>query len=182
MLGSSGQVQILGNADLVICGGQDIDAQIARYLLENTPGAQDAAPPDASSTAADLRRRIELRLVAEHLKVALSNVSIVESYLGSGDITIRLTRSELETLAEPVIARTVACCRNLLASLDVSPGALAGILLVGGGSNMPLVPATLNREFGAPARRNTNRPELTVVVGAARFAQQAGSWPSSSSN
>jgi actin-like ATPase involved in cell morphogenesis/energy-coupling factor transporter ATP-binding protein EcfA2 len=181
LIGSADHLEILGIAGLADCGGDDIDALLLRYLLENRPDLQrlisqntrqTSAPEPANSNAST---RLYLKELSTSLKHLLSTNSSASELLGPDPMTeILLTRSELETVAEPVIARTVTCCKDLLAGSDVPPEDLAGILLVGGGSRMPLVPAILSREFGRPINQS-NDPELAVVLGAARFTKHAES-------
>ena len=75
-----------------------------------------------------------------------------------------LGRERLDQLAQPVVDRTVATTRGVLRQAGVAPDELAGILLVGGGSRMPLAATCLHRSFGlAPVV--IDQPELAVAEG-----------------
>ena len=80
------------------------------------------------------------------------------------ELIIPITRAELESRIEPLIDRSVAICRQLLAEhRDVSK-----ILLVGGPTVMPLVRAKLQQ---LPVGLNCSiEPMTAVVVGAALYA------------
>ncbi|HLH59846.1 MAG TPA: Hsp70 family protein, partial [Streptosporangiaceae bacterium] len=75
---------------------------------------------------------------------------------------------------EPIIADTLACCRELVRASGHEVADLAAILLVGGGTRMPSVTEALRAEFGRPLRY-VEDPELAVALGAAyRTCQQPG--------
>jgi hypothetical protein len=97
----------------------------------------------------------------------------VDDYLLPSAPPYRLDQPELAALSAPVLNRTVACCRQLLARLDVPVTQVATILLVGGGSRMPAVVDLLAREFGRPLRR-VEEPDLATVRGAVRWLGHSG--------
>ncbi|GAA4924406.1 Hsp70 family protein [Stackebrandtia albiflava] len=75
-----------------------------------------------------------------------------------------LTRGELETLARPLLDRTVRLTRTLIRAVGREPGDLAGLFLVGGASRMPLVATLLHRATGI-APTAIDQPETVVAYG-----------------
>ncbi|HEV2343855.1 MAG TPA: hsp70 family protein [Actinocrinis sp.] len=173
-----GQIHdVLGRRTLDECGGADIDASVVRWLRENA-GAElaaklDGRQPDGSSDPlAAHRANVQLDTVATALKHQLSDrpraVELFDQML-----ELSLDLGTFTKLAEPTVDRTVRCCTELLDAADVPAGRLAGILLVGGSSRMPMVATALEEAFRCPVRRASD-PENAVLLGAAQFARLAG--------
>jgi molecular chaperone DnaK len=164
--------EIIGHAAVDECGGRDIDTVLAARIAE--AGRQWLAPLTANGTETSLRVSMAVTEFAQQIKHQLSDAASVEDYLLPSAPPYRLDQEELAALAAPVLNRTVACCRRLLARLDVPVGRVATILLVGGGSRMPAVVELLAAEFGRPLRR-VEEPDLATVRGAVRWLAHSGS-------
>lgn len=163
---------VLGHRSVEDCGGRDVDAEIIRWLRDHRPDELAALldNPDPQSLPAQ-RVRLELAAIATQLKHQLSEET---SAIGIFDRTheFSLDRDDLSKLAEPIIARTVGCCAQLVRDRGLQPENLTAILLVGGSSRMPAVAASLVAQLKRPVR-SAREPELAVLLGAARFAVQA---------
>ena len=80
--------------------------------------------------------------------------------------TRRLTRAEFETIARPVVDRTLGPCRQALADAGVAPAAIDEVVLVGGSTRMPLVRRLAGELFGRAPHVELN-PDEVVALGAA---------------
>jgi molecular chaperone DnaK (HSP70) len=166
---------VLGHASLEDCGGRDIDAAVNEWLSKHGPAELAALlvpenPDDAQALAA-LRSRLELAMVAVSLKHQLSaSESAVQIFDRVYELT--MDRGAFTRLAQPVIMPTVECCRKLLTESGVTQENVRGILLAGGSSKMPAVAEILTAELKPPVR-SARDLELSVLLGAARFASQA---------
>jgi molecular chaperone DnaK len=163
--------EILGHAAVDECGGRDIDALLSRRIAE--AGQEWLAPLIEAGGSTTLRLSMAVTEFAQQIKHQLSDAGSVEDYLLPTAPPYRLDQQELAALAAPVLARTVVCCRQLLARLDVPVARVATILLVGGGSRMPAVVDLLAAEFGRPLRR-VEEPDLATVRGAVRWLAHSG--------
>jgi molecular chaperone DnaK len=157
--------EVLGHDGVEGCGGADVDEALAGRIVARL--AYAVADPGA-----ELRLSHAVHGFARRVRHELSDAPAVEDYLLPDAPAYRLDRRELAALAAPVLARTVACCRRLLARLDVPVPRVATILLVGGASRMPAVVDVLAAEFGRPLRR-AEEPELAVVRGAVRWLEHS---------
>ncbi len=150
-------------------GGQAIDAAISSYITDQRilelPETFSASSGDASLPA--LSARMDLQNLSMRLKHQLSDSASAEEIFG-GTTEVRLDRATLDELMRPLVEETVRCCQHLLDQATVTPESLAAILVVGGSSRMPIVTATIAREFGRPIR-HTEVPEWAIVLGAARW-------------
>ncbi|MCC7167844.1 MAG: Fe-S protein assembly chaperone HscA [Rhodospirillales bacterium] len=81
-----------------------------------------------------------------------------------------LTRPELEAMIAPLIDRTIAIAKTVLADAGVTPEQVKGVVLVGGSTRIPLVRAKVAAFFGQPPLADIN-PDEVVAVGAALQAE-----------
>lgn len=165
---------VLGHASVDDCGSRDIDSLLSRRISEAGRPWLDPLISGAAGSDTALRLSMAVTEFAQLIKHQLTDSAVAEDYLLPTAPPYRLDRPELAALAAPVLNRTVACCRQLLARLDVPAGRVDTILLVGGGSRMPAVVDLLAREFGRPLRR-VEEPELATVRGAVRWLQHSTS-------
>ena len=77
-----------------------------------------------------------------------------------------LTRAEFEKLAQPLVDRLTAPCRQALADAGLGVAELDEVLLVGGMSRMPAVQQAVERIFARKPSKGAN-PDEIVALGAA---------------
>ncbi|WP_433209661.1 Hsp70 family protein [Dactylosporangium sp. CS-047395] len=148
-------------------GGLDIDATIVRWLGEryspNDPELwtrlADAQDPDS------LRHRRMLWHDARVAKEMLSRAPAVVLQMPAPlNVDAQLTRDEFEAAAKPLLERTVFTTAALIRQAGIAPDDVAGVLLVGGGSRIPLVATMLHRTLNI-APTITEQPEIVVAEG-----------------
>ncbi|MBK9032379.1 MAG: Hsp70 family protein [Myxococcales bacterium] len=81
----------------------------------------------------------------------------------------RLTRDEVEQWTAPELARVDEPCQRALADARLTAAELEEVLLVGGMTRWPAVPAAVERIFGKKPSRGAN-PDEVVAIGAASYA------------
>nr|BFE65764.1 hypothetical protein GCM10020063_102900 [Dactylosporangium thailandense] len=148
-------------------GGLDIDATIVRWLGER----YSANDPELWTRLADaqdpesLRHRRMLWHDARVAKEMLSRAPAVVLQMPAPlDVDAQLTRDEFEAAAKPLLERTVFTTAALIRQAGIGPGDVAGVLLVGGGSRIPLVATMLHRALNV-APTITEQPEIVVAEG-----------------
>jgi Hsp70 protein len=90
------------------------------------------------------------------------------------NVDIRLTRPELEQLAQPILDQTVRVTSGVMRWARLPEGRLAGVFLVGGSSRIPLMATLLHRTLGEPPVA-IDQPELVVADGS--LIADAGALP-----
>lgn len=167
-------LEVLGSAGLPDHGGLDVDAAVVAHLREAVAGRdpQELRWLDNPATPADSRARHQLWEDARAAKELLSRASLASVHVPVVEVDAPVGREVLERLARPVLDRTVATTRAVLAEAGVSPDRLAGVLLVGGSSRIPLVATLLHRELGV-APVVCEQPELLVAEGSLLVAGPA---------
>lgn len=152
-----GIYEVLSTNGDTFLGGDDFDRAIADHFL----GQMDKTRAHLS---ADANFGQTLRLLAERAKKELSRSDLFEQeLLGT---TLRITRTEFEALIEPLVNRTLDCCRNVLRDAKLTPEQIGQVVLVGGSTRVPLVKQRISEFFGRPAFDHID-PDEIVALGAA---------------
>ncbi|MEY3024546.1 MAG: molecular chaperone DnaK, partial [Planctomycetota bacterium] len=115
--GSDDQVfQVLATAGDTHLGGDDLDAALAAKLAEVAEARLGAGAADSPQA------RQVLRLAAERAKIALSETEeiVAEVSLPSGSLHEPITRATLESLAAPLVERTLDACERCRRDAGVS--------------------------------------------------------------
>ena len=86
--------------------------------------------------------------------------------IGAAKIELSLTRLAFESLAQPLVERTVACARQVLKDAGVAITGVQGIVLVGGATRMPVVQAGVQAFFQQKPLTDLD-PDQVVALGAA---------------
>ncbi|MDP9794727.1 actin-like ATPase involved in cell morphogenesis [Catenuloplanes nepalensis] len=167
--------EVLATSGLSDGGGLDLDAAIVAHLgavyAPKDPAAWERLMLPVS--AAD--RRVSRAFWADVRtgKEMLSRSASTHIHVPLVETEAPLGRERFEALARPVIDRTVATTRAVLREAGVAESVLAGVLLVGGASRVPLVASTLHRALGV-APTVIEQPELAVAHGALRAGEISG--------
>ena len=147
-------------------GGVDFDEAVLRHVLTALgPGAAGLDPDDPAVTVGLARLRRDCVEAKEALSTDVD--TLVPVALPGMTTTVRLTRSEFETMIRPALNESIAAMGRALRSAQVEPSTLRSILLVGGSSRIPLVSEMLHREFTVPTALDTH-PKHDVVLGSVR--------------
>jgi Fe-S protein assembly chaperone HscA len=149
-------------------GGDDIDNLLIAIALDDLAGDADI----------DLRSQPEavqaIRKAVIEAKIALSSQPSAkfDIELPNGERYQReLLREQFEGLIQPVIARTIASCRDAMRDAHLTPDQIDEVVLVGGSTRIPAVQRLVSEVFELPRRGKEPRTELNpdevVALGAA---------------
>ncbi|MEU0555577.1 Hsp70 family protein [Dactylosporangium sp. NPDC006015] len=166
---TAGGFEVLAAEGILDAGGLDVDAAVFAYLGAVHGSADADAWARLNSPAADADRRAARTLWDEvrNGKEMLSRSAQTSIFIPLLEIDTTLGREQLETLARPLLDRTVAATRIALREADVRPADLTGVFLVGGSSRMPLCATMLHQALGV-APVVIEQPELVVADGSLR--------------
>ncbi|HQS83321.1 MAG: molecular chaperone DnaK [Alphaproteobacteria bacterium 16-39-46] len=148
-------------------GGEDFDQRIMDYLADEFKKEQGI---DLRKDRLALQR---LKEAAEKAKIELSSSLQTEVNLpfitadasGPKHLTIKLTRSKLESLVEDLIDRTITPCKDALKDAGLKASQIDEVILVGGMTRMPNVIEKVKAFFGKDPHRGVN-PDEVVAIGA----------------
>lgn len=149
-------------------GGDDFDLAIMDWLIEEFRKENGI---DLKKDRMALQR---LKEAAEKAKIELSTAMETEINLpfitadatGPKHLVVKLTRSKLEQLVDPLVQRTIEPCRRALADAGMSAAEINEVVLVGGMTRMPKVQQVVKQFFGKEPHKGVN-PDEVVAVGAA---------------
>ena len=158
---AGGVFEVIATGGDSALGGDDIDAALAGFALKR--GGFEASTPGERRAAL-----VAARAAKERLSDAESTP--FECTLAGRTLTATLTRGELDALAEPFVARTLAAVKQALRDAQVTKAGIDGIVMVGGSTRMPLVQRAV-REFFGRELLNDLDPDQVVALGAARQAE-----------
>jgi Fe-S protein assembly chaperone HscA len=150
-----------GNTHL---GGDDLDHVVAEVMLKDIRARHslELEKYDDGMQA--------LRLAAERTKIRLSDEERVTATIelpdGKGTYRKDFSRAEVEALAEPLVERTLAPCRQALKDAGLQVSSIDEVVLVGGSTRMPLVRRRVHELFGKKPHSELN-PDEVVALGAA---------------
>ncbi|GAA0747243.1 Fe-S protein assembly chaperone HscA [Ideonella azotifigens] len=162
---SRGVFEVLATHGDAMLGGDDFDAEIARWFVAQTGGAGLIwAEADAGA----------LHSAARQAKEALSaedQVWMQCRHASGQQASARLDRATLEALTQPLVQRTLGPLRRALRDAGLTVDQVDGVVLVGGATRMPLVRQAVADFFGKPPLTNID-PDQAVALGAAIQADQ----------
>ena len=149
-------------------GGDDVDDVVIEYLVAEFKKDHGI---DVSTDKMVVQR---LKEAAEKAKIELSSVMETEINLpfltadasGPKHMNLRISRSKLEQLIEPIVQRTLEPCKKALSDAKLKAGEVDQVILVGGSTRIPMVQELVTKFFGKEPNHSVN-PDEVVSLGAA---------------
>ena len=171
-----GEFSVVQHAGDNVLGGKLIDWRIVDELLipaaQRIPGLADLARGNPRWIAAVAA----LKSAAERAKIQLSrgrdtdiDIELIDDDRRRYPFTYELQRSDVESLADPLITKSINLCKDALARLGVAPGDIAKVVMVGGQTLMPHLRDRVGTELGIEPDFDED-PMTVVARGAAIFA------------
>ncbi|MDJ0843339.1 molecular chaperone DnaK [Crocosphaera sp.] len=149
-------------------GGGDFDKRIVDWL------AAQFLEQEGVDLRKDRQALQRLTEAAEKAKIELSGVSVTDINLpfitatedGPKHLETRLTRPQLEDLCADLVSRLTRPIKRALNDARLSPVQIDEVVLVGGGTRMPMIKALVRSFIDKEPNENVN-PDEVVAVGAA---------------
>ena len=163
-----GVIEVLATSGDTRLGGDDFDARVTRYLLEEFRKAEGV---DLSNDKMAMQR---LREAAEKAKCDLSGVTSTNVNLpyitadanGPKHLDVTITRAKFNELTHDLVEKTMVPVRQALSDDGLTPAQLSKVLLVGGSTRIPAVQEAVRNFTGKEPFKGIN-PDECVAVGAA---------------
>lgn len=154
---SNGIFEVLSTNGDTYLGGDDLDRVIVNHWIKKAGISHNKLKNNKILSQS-------LRLKAEEAKKWLSNHDTFATEL-NGD-QLNLSRSEFNELIQPLIARTIDCCKKAMADAGLKMKEIDTIVMVGGSTRVPAVKDAVSGFFGKPVNDEVN-PDEVVALGAA---------------
>ncbi len=162
-----GVFQVLSTSGDTQLGGTDVDRAVMDYVLDEFK----------RQTGVDLRNdkaaMSRLKDASEKAKIELTTLMTTDIDLpfitadstGPKHLHLTLTRTKLESLAQPIVQRTQSTIMRALQDAKLTPSGIDKIILIGGMTRMPLVQRFVEQILGKAPERGLD-PMECVAVGA----------------
>ncbi|HKW84042.1 MAG TPA: Fe-S protein assembly chaperone HscA [Burkholderiaceae bacterium] len=154
---TAGVFEVVATGGDSALGGDDFDAALAAWALSQVGLGADT-PQDKRALLVAARAAKEKLSSADHATLACP--------LAAGELAVRVTRDEFESITRPLLERTLAGVRKVLRDAKIGKAEVNGIVMVGGSTRMPSVQRAVGAFFGRPPLNNLN-PDEVVALGAA---------------
>jgi molecular chaperone DnaK len=163
-----GVFQVLSTSGDTQLGGTDVDKAVMDYILGEFKRQTGI---DISSDRMAMPR---LKDAAEKAKIELSTLMSTDIDLpfltadasGPKHLHLTLTRTKLESLAQPIVQKTQPTLLKALEDAKLSPQQIDKIILIGGMTRMPLVQRFVEQILSKSPERGID-PMESVAIGAA---------------
>jgi molecular chaperone DnaK len=165
---SNGVFEVLATSGDTQLGGGDFDQKIVDWLATEFQKVEEV---DLKRDRQSLQRLIE---AAEKAKIELSGVGITDINLpfitateaGPKHIETRLSRSMFEELCVDLLSRLREPVKQAVRDAGLGPMDIDEVVLVGGGTRMPMVQDLVRSMLRVEPNQNVN-PDEVVAIGAA---------------
>lgn len=163
-----GVFEVLSTSGDTQLGGTDVDKAIMTYLID------EFKRQTGVDVSADRMAMSRLKDGAEKAKIELSTLMSTDIDLpfltadasGPKHLHMTLTRTKLESLAQPIVERTRPTLLKALEDAKLTPQQVDKVILIGGMTRMPLVQRFVEQILGKAPERGID-PMESVAIGAA---------------
>ena len=163
-----GVIEVLATAGNNRLGGDDFDACITKYLVDEFKKAEGI---DLSGDKVAMQR---LREAAEKAKIELSGVTtsninlpyITADATGPKHLDVTLSRAKFNELTHHLVEKTMGPVKQALSDSGLSASDISKVLMVGGSSRIPAVQEMVKQQTGKEGFKGIN-PDECVAIGAA---------------
>jgi molecular chaperone DnaK len=162
------QFEVLATNGDTFLGGEDFDMRVIEHIVSEF---KNESGVDLTEDSLAMQR---VKESAEKAKIELSTLQQTEINLpyitadasGPKHLTLKITKSKLESIVSDLVQRTIAPCKIALKDAGVKVSDIDEVILVGGQTRMPKVQEEVEKLFKKAPRKDVN-PDEAVALGAA---------------
>ncbi|MCJ7469317.1 molecular chaperone DnaK [Candidatus Bathyarchaeota archaeon] len=163
-----GVFQVLSTSGDTQIGGTDLDRAVMDYVIE------EFKRQTGVDLLNDKMAMSRLKEASEKAKIELSTMLTTDIDLpfiysdasGPKHLHLTLTRTKLESLAQPIVQKTEKTLVKALEDAKLTPRDIDKIILIGGMTRMPYIQKFVEQIMGKPVERGVD-PMECVAIGAA---------------
>ena len=160
-----GVFEVLSTNGDTYLGGDDIDNQIVQFWIQKY-----------SLNINQINNPHQIRLIAETAKITLSQKSnfnfkddikndLIDNFPQT-NFPFELSLIEFEDLIQPMINKTIDCCKKALQDANLTNSEIDEVIMVGGSTRIPKIKQSISTFFNKQVNDSLN-PDEVVAIGAA---------------
>ncbi len=167
--------EVLATAGVGKLGGDDFDALLADVALETVDLAIGDLPPLAAERWLEQCRTVKEMLNANSRKITLDLEAILGREAPKPEISLPV--STYYDACMPLVDRSIAAMQPLTARAETEADSddIAGIYVVGGASELPIIGRALRERFGRRVHRSPY-PSAAVAIGLSIASEEDGAF------
>jgi actin-like ATPase involved in cell morphogenesis len=166
--------EVLATAGVAHLGGDDFDTVLANIVLDRLGLSRETFPERSMLDLLDQCRTAKETLSPSSRKITID----LERSIGlAGRPDITLPASDFYDACAPLVERTIESMLPIMSRMEdeAALAEVAGIYVVGGGSELPIVARTLKQRFGRRVHRSPY-PSAAVAIGLSIAAHAAAGF------
>lgn len=167
------QIEVKAVGYDVTLGGHEFDVRLQKFLAEGfmTQKGKSVQSSIFQSERAMTRLLKEANRVKQILSANTETMASVEGLHEEQDFKMKVTRAELESLCQDLLARVDTPIKTVLAASNMKTSDISSLVLVGGSVRVPAVQKILKKTIGNDKlAQNVNADEAAVLGAAFRGA------------
>lgn len=150
-------------------GGADFDNRVQEYIIsefkKSNPSIQIEKDPLALQRIKEAAEKAKIEL-SSAMESEVNLPYITADATGPKHLSLKISRSKLESLVEDLVQKTIEPCKKALSDAGLSTSDISDVVMVGGMTRMPRVIEVVKNFFGKEPNKGVN-PDEVVAVGAA---------------
>ncbi len=172
--------EVLATAGVNRLGGDDFDETLLTLVLDRAKLAREAIPPRGLERLLDQCREAKERLHPTSRKLTIDLEASLGDLAPMPEALVAV--AEFYDACAPLVERSIDAMVPVMARLDGAsfdgtgtPEDVAGIYVVGGGSELPIVARALRKRFGRRVHRSPY-PSAAIAIGLAIACDEAAGF------
>jgi len=154
-----GVFEVMSTAGDSALGGDDIDREIALWIMQQADIHEDTA-------RSHIRELLDIARAAKESLSTQTSITLDVPLATGTRWQGEFTHEDLIKLADPLIQKTLVPCRRALRDAGISAEEISEVVLVGGSTRMPRVREKVESFFGRKPHVDID-PDKVVAIGAA---------------
>jgi len=167
---SNGIIEVLGCAGITHLGGSDFDNVLINYCISYFIKKNNIKMSCDEIQLGPLEKQ-KLKIECEIIKIKLSTNDFatlyIDNFFNDLPLKIKISKTKFEELCSSLLLLCIEPIDNVIKSSNLKTKDINEIILVGGGTRMPMIKRNISAYFGNKPLNDNINPDEVVACGAA---------------